>query len=284
MAIRARRHIERRFDRETVKVTSYLGRDFAYPADSMIGRHVAARGAWDAILATIVDLAFVEPDPFICEVGSNIGASLLQILRGKPGARVLALEPSEAFRPFLMRNLAAVESHAVRVSPAFVGSQAGTTWLYNNETTASAWGPEYADHEPRGRQLVEVDTLDRLLSGEGRVDFIKVDTDGFDFDVLAGGEHVLQRDRPLLFFELAPDLAPDSATRLGHLQELGYRRFICLSPGQAAAIIGVTEIPDQAVEWASASGYCDILCCNSEALGGEALSSRLERGLHSAAQ
>jgi FkbM family methyltransferase len=255
--------MRRLVDRDPVRVTTYLGHEFAYPIDSMIGRHVAGHGEWDAILARIVVQAFPEDEPFICEVGSNIGASLLQILHGKPRAKVLALEPSNDFRPFLERNLRAAGYTSVRVLPQFVGAQPGTTWLYNNETTASATAPEYADHETRGRQQVEVSTLDLILGDEPRVDFIKIDTDGFDFEVLHGAERTLRNQRPLLFFELAPGMVTDSQARLSTLQALGYERFICLSPGQHAAVIGVTDDADRAVAWAMESGYCDVLSWDS---------------------
>lgn len=266
-------------DRDTVKVTTYLGHEFAYPADSMIGRHVARHGDWDAILARIVVRAFPEDEPFICEVGSNIGASLLQILHGKPKAKVLALEPSDDFRPFLERNLEAAGYNDVRVLPLFVGAQPGTTYLYNNETTASATGPEYADHEMRGRQQVDVKTLDQVLSAQYRVDFIKIDTDGFDFEVLKGAKATLRNHQPLLFFELAPDLVSDSQARLRSLQAVGYERLICLSPGQHAAVLGVTDDPDRAVGWAEASGYCDVLTWNSNEPKSVARFANLEREL-----
>jgi FkbM family methyltransferase len=279
LVVRTFHRMRRLVDRDPVRVTTYLGYEFSYPVDSMIGRHVARHGDWDAILARIVVQAFPEDDPFICEVGSNIGASLLQILRGKPRATVLALEPSNDFRPFLERNLRAAGFSNVRVLPLFVGAQPGTTWLYNNETTASATGPEYADHEARGRQQVEVITLDQVLSAEPRVDFIKIDTDGFDFEVLLGAERTLRNHRPLLFFELAPGMVSDSQARLSSLQALGYERLICLSPGQHAAVIGVTNDPDRAVGWAMESGYCDVLSWDSTEPKSKARFAGLEAAL-----
>jgi FkbM family methyltransferase len=279
LSVRALRWMRRLFDRETVKVTTYLGHEFSYPADSMIGRHVARHGDWDAILARIVVQAFPEDEPFICEVGSNIGASLLQILHGKPRATVVALEPSNDFRPFLERNLKAAGYADVRVLALFVGAQPGTTWLYNNETTASATAPAYADHETRGRQQVDVSTLDEVLSAEHRVDFIKIDTDGFDFEVLKGAERTLKNQQPLLFFELAPDLVANSQAHLSSLQALGYRRLICLSPGQHAAVLGVTDDPVRAVAWAVQSGYCDVLSWNSNEPKSAARFGDLEREL-----
>jgi FkbM family methyltransferase len=189
------------------------------------------------------------------------------------------LEPSNNFRPFLERNLEAAGFNDVRVLPLFVGAQPGTTWLYNNETTASATAPEYADHETRGRQQVRVVTLDQVLGGERRVDFIKIDTDGFDFEVLKGAAHTLKDQEPLLFFELAPDLVKDVSACIGALQALGYQRLICLSPGQHAAVLGVTGDPGRAVAWALDSGYCDVLTWNSKEPESDARFAHLEREL-----
>jgi FkbM family methyltransferase len=278
-ALRAMRGLRHVFDREPTKLTTYLGHEFSYPRDSAIGRHVARHGDWDAILARIVEKAFPEDEPFICEVGSNLGASLLQILRGKPRAKVLALEPSDEFRPFLERNLKAAGQDQVRVLPLFAGAAAGTTWLYNNETTASAMAPAYADHEPRGRQEVRVHPLDEILGSEPSVDFIKIDTDGFDFEVLKGAQRILRACRPLLFFELAPQLTTDCTGHLRALAELGYERFVCITPGQHAAVRGVTADPGQAVAWASESGYCDVLTWNSGDANSEGRFAGLEREL-----
>ncbi|HKV89377.1 MAG TPA: FkbM family methyltransferase [Candidatus Dormibacteraeota bacterium] len=265
LTLRMLRRGRRLIDREPLKVATYLGHRFVYPSDSMIGRHVARHGEWDSILGRIVELALSRDDPFICEVGSNIGASLLQILAVKPRAHVLALEPSDEFRALLQTNLAAAGHAGVRVLAAFAGASAGSAWLYKNETTASGRQAVYADHESRGRQRVEVLTLDDLLHEEARVDFIKIDTDGFDFEVLKGATRTLERFRPLLFFEVAPELTQDPELGLRDLQAAGYTRFTCLSPGQHASVVGVTEDPGEVLAWARDGGYCDVLTSHGSA-------------------
>lgn len=100
-------------------------------------------------------------------------------------------------------------------------------------------------------------TLDEVL--QGPVDFIKVDTDGFDFEVLRGGEATIRRDRPILYFELAVDLLPAPRTDLSWLQSLGYRQLMCVT--QRDKLIGITKDSEQAIAWANASGHCDVLVC-----------------------
>jgi hypothetical protein len=95
--------------------TVYLGRPFHYPTDSIIGQQIGSGGEWDSVLRPIVRVMLPDEAPVICEVGSNIGASLLQILTVKPEARVIAFEPSTRFLPLFRLNLAGfdkVETHA----------------------------------------------------------------------------------------------------------------------------------------------------------------------------
>ncbi len=252
--------------------TLYLGHPFLYPYNSTIGDLVGRGQEWDPVLRKEASALLPGAQPTICEVGSNIGASLLQILAAKPHARVVAFEPSARFRPFLERNLQLAGFDGVEVFPQALGREPGSMWLYRDSTTAmhrhrasttatsgNAFPPGY---EPRGKELVEVTTLDQALGDRAPLDFLKVDADGFDFEVLRGGETTLERDQPVLHFELQPGLVDPVASapaELGWLQSLGYRRLLCLTP--MGRLIGTTEDPLQATAWADAHGYCDVLTC-----------------------
>ena len=240
--------------------TTYLGHPFVYPSDSLIGAAFIDKGKeWDAVLRTIVPVLLPKEEPAICEVGSNIGASLLQILAVKPHARVLACEPSDRFRPFLERNLALAGFDHVEVLPLLLGSKSGSMWLYNNASSASVVSADYDGHEPRGRELIEMTTLDELFRNRDPVHFIKIDTDGFDLEILRGAEDTLRRDKPIVYFELDVDLLSTPDTDLTWLQALGYQQLVCLEP--EGGLIGMTDDPDQAIAWADAREYCDVLVC-----------------------
>jgi FkbM family methyltransferase len=264
---------------EPVRTVSFLGHPFDYPLDSLIGRTIAAGREWDALLRPIVAITLPQARPVVCDVGSNIGASCLQILAVKPGAQVVAIEPSDRFRPLLEGNLVRAGHHQVEVAPLLLGRSPGRAWLYNNSSTASVVREEYDGHEPRGRQLVEMRSLDDFWGARPVPDFIKVDTDGFDMEVLRGGEAMLRRHQPVLFFELEAHLIPEPVVDLQWLQRLGYRRLMCFTPG--GALVGITADPELAVVWARQNWYCDILALpvgsGSDGLY-EALRRRLESG------
>ena len=240
---------------------TYLGRRFVYPSCSWIGAQIDSGTEWTPVLRDLASL--VEENACIVDVGSNVGASLLQMLAVRPAAQAIAIEPSGRYLPCLRQNLnEAGFSHAA-VVPVALGRRPGEIWLHNNTTTASIVNMDYCGFESLGKQLVKMRTLDDVMQHRTRASFVKVDTDGYDMEVLRGAEAVLGNDRPVLYFELEPRLlqqAPDAD--LAWLRSLGYRHLACLDA--TGRYIGITDDPERAIMWArapSSMGYCDVVCC-----------------------
>ena len=238
---------------------TYLGRRFVYPARSWIGAQISNGAEWTPILRDLAGL--LDEDACIVDVGSNVGASLLQMLAVRPAARAIAIEPSARYLSCLRRNL---EGFArAEIVPVAIGRRKGKTWLYNNTTSASVVNMTYCGFESLDQQQVTMRTLDDLMRHRGRASLVKIDTDGYDMEVLRGAGGVLRDDQPVVYFELEPRLlhqAPDAD--LAWLQGLGYRRLVCLDA--SGRYIGVTDDPGRAITWArspSAAGYCDVVCC-----------------------
>lgn len=77
-----------------------------------------------------------------------------------------------------------------------------------------------------GAKLLTLDSY-RDASKVNHIDLIKLDVDGFESAVIAGGLEVLQRDKPIVCLELAPyallERGSSFAELLGLLQECGYK-------------------------------------------------------------
>jgi FkbM family methyltransferase len=257
-----------------LRTTTYLGRPFLYPHDSTIGLVIDRGQQWDQAVREEVAELIREDEPLVCEVGANIGATLLQILAASPRAHVVALEPSTRFRPALLRNLELAGAEGVEVVPWAAGRRAGSGWLHRNTTTATlidatrlAPGTTAIDEfERRGREPAQIVTLDELLADRPGLSFLKIDADGFDFEVLRGAEGVLERDRPVLHVEFAPvfsdDLEIEPRDDLAWLRSRGYERWYGLTP--TGDRLGATADPDQVLAWAEEHTHCDLVACHRD--------------------
>lgn len=237
-----------------VLTVPYLGHPFLYPPASAVGQAVGRAWEWDAVLRPMLAALVPDDEPIICEVGSNIGASLLEILLVKPRARIFSFEPSDYFRAVLVENLRLAGFGHIEVLPFLVGRTPGEGVIYTDDTSGSKEDLPHYLH----RQASRIVTLDGVLDGHAPVRFIKTDTDGNDIEVLRGAAGILARDRPDVFIEFCPPLmGTDPVADLAWLIGMGYPRLVCFD--NLGHAVGVTGDPGQAVRWSIEHGYCDIL-------------------------
>ena len=140
----------------------------------------------------------------------------LDVGRG-PVQQMLYLE-SEGFIEPSPENLAElrmnIEENAfanVRLFEVALGRHQGPTGLRDGVNSGVVAPGE-------GAYQVEMRTLDDLL--DERVDFIKIDVDGYEGHVLEGAQQVLRRDRPILFLEFHPHLVGRHDHSLSSVLEL----------------------------------------------------------------
>jgi hypothetical protein len=81
---------------------------------------------------------------------------------------------------------------------AALGKSSGAAPLFSGaggKTTATL--NQNADAAQSGSEMVAVSTVDEVCSTEGieRIDFLKIDTEGYEMDVLLGAADMLERNR-----------------------------------------------------------------------------------------
>jgi FkbM family methyltransferase len=119
------------------------------------------------------------------DVGAHVGGSLRPFARA--GWRVYAFEPDAANRTRLLRDIR--DLPGVTVSAKAVGAvEASGVAFFTSDLSSgiSSLSPFHASHHPAGN--VDITTLDRLIADEAltSVDFLKIDVEGHEIDVLAG--------------------------------------------------------------------------------------------------
>lgn len=144
----------------------------------------------------------LRPGQSVADVGANIGyyALLFAEAVGHAG-RITCIEPEPDNLVELRRNVENNRLPQTDVVPVAVGAAAGTVSLragINGSVT----------EDGSGEVQVSLRTLDDLLA-DRRVDFIKIDVEGYEGQVLDGATRLLNDQRPTLFVEIHPGfLAP----------------------------------------------------------------------------
>ena len=155
----------------------------------------------------------------VFDVGANIGLSTLNYTQRWPGCRVFAFEPN----PTIVRELAANvgQNGAVRVEQLALGSSVGSaimhTYKEGSDLSSLGGSSPYANHFGlQGSPItVDVTTLDAFCTSReiAEITFLKIDTEGFDYDVLKGAERMLSEKRVGLVYCEFNTLSADADAR-----------------------------------------------------------------------
>ena len=174
---------------------------------------------------------FLRPGMAVVDVGASFGIFTMS-MASAVGARgqVWAFEPTPGTAEFLQATLALNAASQVNLTRAAVSDQPGTVDFItntNSELNAIAKAGEAAG------EVVAVPsiTLDQAAADHGwrDVDFVKLDVEGHELQVIAGGRAFFTQASPLVMFEITAgegvDLRP-----LVPFQAMGYE-FYRLVPG-----------------------------------------------------
>jgi FkbM family methyltransferase len=157
------------------------------------------------------------------DVGANLGfiTLVLSKLVGD-GGRVYSFEPSS--RTYAKLEHVIERNRLSNVTPLNYALGAETCEL--PLATPQSSGNASLALEGVGAKAVELVRIQPLDAGLGselsRLDFIKIDTEGFEIEVLRGAEQTITRLRPVIFIELAAEFFESSSRSIVWLKERGY--------------------------------------------------------------
>lgn len=152
----------------------------------------------DSLTARILARS-LRPDSCCADVGCNEGQILASMVRIAPRGKHHAFEAIPALAEHLRRGFPGVRVHAVALSD--VRGETDFHLVENDPGYSGIRQRRYDRPDPLVRVIrVPVQTLDEAL-GDDRVDFIKIDVEGAELQVLRGAEKTLDRWRPTIIFE-----------------------------------------------------------------------------------
>jgi FkbM family methyltransferase len=162
----------------------------------------------------------LRPGDVFYDVGANVGFfSLLAARRVGATGRVCAFEPVPTNAHSVRRNAELNGLHNLRVFEMAAGRENGvadfllTRWDGGGSLSEQAVTPAHV----MARTQVRVVSLDGLVAAEALPppDFVKIDVEGTEMDVLVGMSGTIRRCMPILLYEV-DDRDPASLQRRWH--------------------------------------------------------------------
>jgi len=178
-------------------------------------------------------------DGVVFDIGANFGAMTLRFARLVPFGRVYAFEPTFYAFDRLTKNIALNPVLAKRITAvqSFVSSDLCDRAV---QQVYASWKVGGADGEKghkihgglkKSVQGVPAVSIDQFCLQQDlhRADLIKIDTDGYEMEVLKGARRLIEKFRPAVIFEIGLYLLDEAGICFDDYLEffypLGYRLY-----------------------------------------------------------
>jgi FkbM family methyltransferase len=189
---------------------NYFNTDVYFPKNSLIFRIACDEGIYDKDVFYFI-FAFLKEDGLFIDIGTNIGLLSVPVLNNFKHTQVISFEPSATVLPHLMRTHTA-SKHKDRwtIHSKAVGDTIGQTNFKKNDAIDSAFDgvAPAVIHQDKNLESIEITTLDHFLNipaGRYTSVLIKVDVEGFEFNVLKGAKNFIITHKPAIVIEIVKE-------------------------------------------------------------------------------
>lgn len=207
---------------------------FVVDTQDLIGATIANRGFWEYHLQDFY-ARIIKEDDIIIDAGANIGYLTVQF--AKLAKKVYSFEPQPYIFNMLCSNILFNDlNHKVDHYRLGLGNskERRQLWSIENEEFEHVWnyggrGIEWEDSyykptgEVREEDQIEVTTLDSFKID--KCDLLKLDVQGFEWQLLQGGKNTIESNLPIILLESAPERSDNDKKVLEYLKNLGYSNY-----------------------------------------------------------
>ncbi len=198
----------------------------------------------DGILASnvlhskyLIDIisSLVPKNTIYIDVGSNVGSILIPVAAAAPEVEVYGFEPSPLIFKQLKDSCSANPTlNNIQVHNFGLGSRNTILKFFDVGATNGNRGTSsfLKNHDNINGETIDVQvhTLDDFfVKRSRRVSLIKIDVQGFEFDVLQGACDIIKKDRPYVLFEHEDEYHQNASAKRdlirGFFEDLNYTIF-----------------------------------------------------------
>lgn len=203
----------------------------------LIGNYIKQAKVWEYHLYEIYS-QMINKESYCIDAGANLGFHSIQF--GRLGKKVYSFEPQSYIYNQLCTNILfngldnIIEAHKLGLGDKEEKKQMWNieheNWVGNG---AHNWGgrgliqegyggDRAINNEYREEDIIKLVSLDSLEIP--KCDFMKVDVQGYEFNLFKGGKNLIKKNNPILFLENPPSEETSKETK-EYLVELGYEFY-----------------------------------------------------------
>jgi FkbM family methyltransferase len=208
---------------------------------------VIAEGPYEQFQAQILFTLGKSVDNFL-DIGANMGFYSLALAKINPTLNVQSFEPQPRIYSYFATNVSLNELESqIKIYNYGLGSKEDNLKMYIPAFTGSGGGSFANLHTEEGAAeevLVPVYSLDTLIPTDSNVDLIKIDVEGFEFEVVQGGIELIQSNKPTIVIELLrkwmKPFGKQPQDVINLLKPLGYE-VLSIGPSHLTPITKINE-------------------------------------------
>jgi FkbM family methyltransferase len=173
--------------------------------DKGVSRELALRGIREELFTKTLRGALREGD-CVLDVGANIGyyALMAACLVG-PQGKVYAIEPVSHNIKLLEDSIRLNNYSNIETFNLAMGQSESVSKLYLSDHPN--WSSFYRPRQVTGQIDIQITSIDSFLKDKRSPDVIRMDVEGYEYEILLGMSDLLESGRPLrLFIEFHPDI------------------------------------------------------------------------------
>jgi len=175
------------------------GKRLILPVSHKLPIYVVDYPLYDTLPTRIADyLRDRDRKVTMVDVGANIGDTILACSRGSSEDRFLGVEANPEFVPYLKKNTSGIEGFFLVEAFCHSGDEEQV-----HVRIESVGGTARILEDKNGLPITKK-TLDEILAEREEFrnfNFLKLDTDGSDFDILKGGQKSINASLPIILVE-----------------------------------------------------------------------------------
>ena len=175
--------------------------------DLDVGQHVR-NGVYETDV-TCIFRKYLKSNMAVIDIGANIGYfTCLSASIVGPGGHVMAIEPNPQNVRMMEASRRLNDFTQVTIVQVAAGRETGLLALHAAQSNGTTSSPHGDIDVLLASQTVPCLAVDSIVSQTRRIDLIKMDIEGAEYNAFQGILGIIARDKPIIISEFSPDMMP----------------------------------------------------------------------------